>query len=871
MIRLIIRGMLFVFLAFTNHGTGGKHGILQCAPQNMQLSNVSQDLQMEWEIHPSCVLLKNLIFELIVLVEDKQMHHEEVAVMADRMGSSHWWSWKSFLPLECASHSVKIRSRSENQSSPWIIQTLPGLEPLAEIQVFPQDQVFEVGSRATFCCIIPASQTFSEMSLGSYQDAPFNTSMLNNHTYALTVDLLWPTPLSDADIKCKTDMDENGACAIIGYQPSDSNLTCETRDFLSADCFWTVGPQIFTKPTVYWLLEQSCSDQTRGTCTKKVEVEGGERIWTLTARNVLGTIELIDEANLTKRVYMYAPEHVIISSVNAKNANLRWFWAVQRYSLLNLTCQINVNNGATKIIEINGVGLASAVLNDLIPNWTYSAMVRCATVSDFWKWGDWSQPITFDTKGDIPDALDVWMHKEDNQTLIIWKLLEDHQSHGHILDYEVTWIDSEMREQTNKVCVVHPNHSVALKLSSFKKYYVKVFARNAYGASNPSQIIIPSQSQDAKCNTSRISGIKGGFSLSWGASSTASCGYILDWCPMSGDCTVDWHKVPPNKTSATIYSKNFKVGVRYILSIYSCTADAPVLLEMREGYINEQRILDGLFKNLRWEQHASDVKISWDKIALREQSTFIEGYVLYCKNESTVIQYRTADPGASSLTAKQLHITSYTFTVYALTTVGECGLTTLHATLNSQTDALVSTFLIALFMMLPLLLVVTVSCYRHWACIKQKVYPPIPEPVLTGKWLPSKDVVPYCPSEDLDMAVPELHCKFPSSKDGYICQKDSGITNTTTLAQNQTLKKHISCEVILPPTSPMCSRLNVFPNPMYNLVLSGNNDQTGLETNYQDFEEEMLKNYKPQDFIQNGTEADSMSCVSSYIVLPYSP
>lgn len=41
-------------------------------------------------------------------------------------------------------------------------------------------------------------------------------------------------------------------------------------------------------------------------------------------------------------------------------------------------------------------------------------------------------------------------------------------------------------------------------------------------------------------------------------------------------------------------------------------------------------IEDGLFKSLKWKQQDSDVEVFWDPINLREQSAFIQGYVLYC-------------------------------------------------------------------------------------------------------------------------------------------------------------------------------------------------------------------------------------------------
>lgn len=43
-----------------------------------------------------------------------------------------------------------------------------------------------------------------------------NTTKINNYTYALSVDLLWPTLYSDADIKCQTNQSEDGTCATIG-------------------------------------------------------------------------------------------------------------------------------------------------------------------------------------------------------------------------------------------------------------------------------------------------------------------------------------------------------------------------------------------------------------------------------------------------------------------------------------------------------------------------------------------------------------------------------------------------------------------------------------------------------------------------------
>ncbi|KAJ4926222.1 hypothetical protein JOQ06_008404 [Pogonophryne albipinna] len=151
---------------------------------------------------------------------------------------------------------------------------------------------------------------------------------------------------------------------------------------------------------------------SEGRCSQKVEKVGvGERNWRLTAQNEFGKAELSDTADLSKRVHMFAPNGVKALTVNARSVILQWDWTVQLYNILNITCQI----------ENVGVGLNCAALNDLIPNWTYNVTVRCGTAQYFWKWSDWSKKVLFQTYGDVPDALDVWMQMEGNQIKIIWK------------------------------------------------------------------------------------------------------------------------------------------------------------------------------------------------------------------------------------------------------------------------------------------------------------------------------------------------------------------------------------------------------------------------------------------------------------------
>lgn len=101
----------------------------------------------------------------------------------------------------------------------------------------------------------------------------------------------------------------------------------------------------------------------------KVQVDSGERNWTLTGQNPLGNMTLVDTADLTKRgkcllaslcfhsrsrlswlsfcvpVHMFAPEGLTVATDQPRNATVQWRWMVQQYNNLNITCQFNVSDG----------------------------------------------------------------------------------------------------------------------------------------------------------------------------------------------------------------------------------------------------------------------------------------------------------------------------------------------------------------------------------------------------------------------------------------------------------------------------------------------------------------------------------------------
>lgn len=68
--------------------------------------------------------------------------------------------------------------------------------------------------------------------------------------------------------------------------------------------FWEIKQLMHIKLKVRFschLYFSRCENEFKERCSQKVQVDVGERNWTLTAQNKLGKVELLDRADLTKR------------------------------------------------------------------------------------------------------------------------------------------------------------------------------------------------------------------------------------------------------------------------------------------------------------------------------------------------------------------------------------------------------------------------------------------------------------------------------------------------------------------------------------------------------------------------------------------
>ncbi|XP_074545851.1 leukemia inhibitory factor receptor-like [Halichoeres trimaculatus] len=888
--------LVLLFCESIQDKNGKESGVSQCGPQNLKLTGSDQTILATWEDNPSCSTVRDELIYEVVLTE-QEVHYDEVVVMLEQIGLTHSWNRTSSLPLECVSHTVKIRSRYNNYTSPWVQENLPGRGASSQPEVYPKNKLYAVNSKVTFCCILPAGEELEKIYLSAYNSPDSKTRNISNQIHTLTVLLHERSNTTCTNVMCKSSSSKtNGACAWISSPPTDRDLKCETQNMESVDCYWTdvVGRKTYLPENVistkYQLNGRSCPNSSELKCTLEVEGEAGERNWTLTAQNKLGKVELTDRADLMKRVRMFAPERVSAAAVNASNVTLKWEWKVQRYHDLDITCQINISHGETSVMsEASGVGLRSAVVKDLTPNWKYIVKVRCGTTQHLWKWGDWSKIVMFHTRGDVPDAVDVWMQMKNKQTFIVWKELQADQSHGDILEYEVRRAKTTERQLVVTIPTEPNSHSVPLGVEPTEEYIVTVTARNKNGSSSPSSIIIPRLKTDiTTVTTSRISGSNGGFNLSWSASPAAACGYIVDWCPTSGSCKVDWLKVSPDQTNARIVS-NFEDGQRYTLSVYACTHTAPVLLERREGYIKEKRMGNNIFKSLKWKKQDSDVEVSWESVPLNP-SAFILGYVLYCEdnnNSKIVFNVSTNDPEATSLTATNLKSGTYTFTVKAKTAVGECGASSVTATINTQAGNLIEVVCVSLVSILALLSLVTILCFRSWPGIKHKVYPPIPKPVLTDKWLTMGDnshhlhAIQYLYSEADIMDVPELHCKPGALVNDYMMQENLPHVSAQPLkSHDNQSEKNFSPEPFSSPTTAVSPPFNsLIINPCYSLTMemeyqpcsSSPEPEEGMRSvvlcdEYQPQNQTANLSLNPEKTVECTDRP--MPCVFTYVLLP---
>ncbi|XP_076836794.1 LIF receptor subunit alpha b isoform X2 [Brachyhypopomus gauderio] len=716
------------------------------------------------------------------------VHDETIEV--NNPSTTYQWSWTSPIPLQCTSHSVRLRFRDHTRTSDWTpLYTLHGEDAhvMSTNMIYPQNPVVLVNDSIVFCCILTPEN------VRNFTSSSF-TLRISNHTYVTRpIQYSSISPSSGFDITCNG----SGSTAFTGHAPDVRNFMCETRDLTSVECHWSLGRSTGLAYNIKYI-EYSvngrncsgtniCSDIC--TCVLADGIDKGVVNWTLTAKNALGKKIISDVADPKHRVRLKAPVLEDPIFVYKRSATLQWKWNAMKSRSFPLICEVEVN-GQTVEGTFSGTSLESLVLPDLQPFTNYTARVRCGSLEHFYEWGDWSNPTTFITKEDIPQPIDVWVQVLGEQTCVIWKNPTVSQSHGIITGYELLLGSSKTKSEAISKSATEHFH----KFSSGVVDFISVSAKNSAGYSPPSSVIIPSLFSDSDIKTSAINETHhhDGFYMFWEPSPIATCGYVVDWVPTFRTelCAVKWKKMPPGVLNASI-SSDFEEGRRYTLSVYACTSGAAHLLQRREGYVKELSP-SGQVQNLTAVQHGPDVVLSWEEVPNDKQRGFIQGYT---------ISYKP---------------------------------------FKEQIDQIIISITTALVILTCAFIAITILCYRKREWLKSALYPEIPKPRLSETWFtevqqcPVFDKMLTAESEALMITKPELYPQVVQevTKDQELTALKSKDPPQTESCKNtwetQTIPSLITNLSYIKAPCP------VIENPTYNLTMALPSDAN------------QVSNYRPQ-------------------------
>ncbi|KAI4887618.1 hypothetical protein NFI96_028961 [Prochilodus magdalenae] len=758
------------------------------APRSVSLvpDFTAQTLSLSWESDSALFDIQIFRTELM-----ENVLNVTVPAAIDPVSGRRNWTWISRVPLECTSLSAQVRARQENTVSEWSPQQIvmgSDVPDKQEAQMNPVDKVVLVGSNVTFCCIVPEGKQFGSI---QYRKRQMEVTRMSRRSFATTVTNMPQSGPTGTNIICCNDQESiiTGTVVFVGYPPGDEGLECETRDLQTAVCSWRKGRDTgFLKKSLltrYTLNGRRCNETTRD--VKLCHFDRWENIWTLIAKNSLGTVQLTDSTPITDRVHLLAPVNVSAVPL-AWNSSLRWDWTIQSYKTLDMLCQVQLTSrGRSVTRNYTGAGLSAVQLDGLRPDVVYSVSVRCASLRSFWRWGDWSAPYSLHTRMDRPEAPDVWVWMTSEVSgWIMWKPLSISDSHGALESYEVyqkdgdqdRWTDLSLPPSTSSFIFTLSNSSVGDST-------VAVAAHNPAGQSQHSIVVVPEFRADSQPSASEAVASDGRLELSWQPWPNASQGYVVEWFPTgsSDSSTVQWTRVPESNTSTVILSGSLEAGVRYTVSMFALSPGATVLLQRHHVY-GQELVPDKAVKSLSARKSAENVILSWEPVAMPNRRGFIRGYTIYLTNASQQeLIANVSDPALRSYTVRGLSLGSYKFTVRAYTSAGEGGGSTVAIKLESDSDMLVVQLLVALVAMSCCLIVISVFCYRKREWVKKAFYPEIPGPKLTGNWTAPQAPLDVKPSPHSLVHIVESP-EWESGKKGLVPVPEEEVEESGSVDEN---------------------------------------------------------------------------------------
>ncbi|XP_040397882.1 oncostatin-M-specific receptor subunit beta isoform X5 [Cygnus olor] len=676
--------------------------------------NISKDLALqrllvEWDVDKSAHDAElAMSFEIQVRRADEATVWTDFHnVTLDKSGKPLHWIWDSDLPLECMSHSVRIRSKAEaskiwSQWSPW--ETVLGLDASDSYgpKIFPEEKVIEEGFGITLCCIGRKGQIIKEFFLDSDVHY-FNKT--NRQVGLLTVKNVTVRGASrHVSVYCKEPCSEEPCYAhalfFVGRPPdTPSDFSCQTRNMTTVTCTWSQGRDTYlygrhsSKHTLFEEFSQnlvpctvSCSEQS-SQCSCSWDI-GQQRIYniTLTVVNALGRKTATEAFDVTHRIYPLPPFQLWEECTDTE---IKLHWNHQNKGI-ELFCQTELLQPNGKAELYNGtvqLHHTSITLGGLQPYTKYTARVRCGAAKNFWRWSEWSKTQTIRTKEAAPSGkVDIWREitpvlRGRNVTLF-WKQEPGFRANGRSISYEITWEKVEDRSKPECISLSSAYNSTRIFIDNHP-YRITIMAKNNVNYSLPSILIIPG----ATVNTA------------------------------------------------------FVPGVRYNFRVYGSAANRASLLEKKTGYLKEQPPeFCTEVKNIELSNHA--VTLFWDPCPTNKTDRgFLRGYHIYVSpvqedcnlkgskkhvhsDGSVLCKYTIENPEERRYTVKHLTSnTKYKLAVVAYTGGGE--FPELNFTyVDTPFDYMM--YLLVLLVIVPSLIVAICVWKMKW--VKECCCPVIPSP-----------------------------------------------------------------------------------------------------------------------------------------------
>ncbi|XP_059581194.1 oncostatin-M-specific receptor subunit beta isoform X1 [Alligator mississippiensis] len=633
---------------------------------NVSKNSTLQRLLVEWDVSDSAhESEQEMVFEIQVSqTEEKNVVWiEYYNTTLSKLTKPLFWSWDSELPLECASHSVRIRSKVAEVWSPWSSwETVLGLDtsdadkPL----IFPEDKVVQEGSNFTFCCIGGKNQKVEKIMI--------NTRSLDStpkRTIVRTINEVSLGAAGGQAILCTFNGSGYekyiGTLFHVGRLPDEpKNVSCETRDMKTAKCTWNSGNNVYICGK--YLAQYKLFDWfSQKTLCSEIQVSRSEEwcvcSWdihqqmtynfTLTAENKLGKKSVNFNFDVAHRVYPFQPSDFWEEYVSASQVKL--YWTMEpRDKAIELICQIEDNHPDGKVewhnsSVVHSNTYANIMISGLQPYTIHKFQIRCGAAKHFWKWSEWSKDLTITTKEAAPSGkLDLWRDitpvMGGRNVTLFWKQLPGFQANGRNISYEITWENLEEATEPEHISISAPHNSTRICIG-YHSYRISITAKNHINSSSPSEIIISGATDndaEEKINGTdkeeRVEGTDHGIWIHWQPRNTFD-GYIVDWCnfPNSQPCDFQWKRSGFNTSGVLIDAVAFVPGVRYHFRVFGSVANKASLLEKKAGYSKELPPSDPDVKIIGLIPYS--VSLAWDSYRTDgTQPGFIRGYNIYVKS-----------------------------------------------------------------------------------------------------------------------------------------------------------------------------------------------------------------------------------------------